>query len=163
MPKIELETFINAPLDRCFNLSRSIDLHKNSLSHTKEEAIGGVVSGLIDAGDHVCWKANHFGLSLQLCSLITVCKKPSHFADEMKSGPFHSFRHDHFFDEANGLTIMKDTFVYKSPLGVLGRLADRLFLKKYMTKLLITRNEHLKAVAESDQWKNLLSVKKKVV
>ena len=72
MPLIKLETHINAPIAVCFDLSRSIDLHKDSFAHTKEEAVSGVVSGLIDAGEHVCWKANHFGFSLQLCSLITT-------------------------------------------------------------------------------------------
>jgi len=48
MPVIKLETRIQAPMEVCFDLCRSIDLHKISTSHTREEAVGGVVSGLID-------------------------------------------------------------------------------------------------------------------
>lgn len=48
MPVIILHTQINAPIERCFDLSRSIDLHKISTAHTKEEAINGVTSGLIN-------------------------------------------------------------------------------------------------------------------
>jgi hypothetical protein len=43
---------------------------------------------------------------------------------------------------------MKDHFAYHSPLGPLGRIADRLFLRKYMKDLLLRRNEVLKEVAE---------------
>ncbi|MEH6514179.1 hypothetical protein [Maribacter arcticus] len=47
MPRIELRTEINAPKEIVFDLSRSIDLHKISTEHTKEEAISGKTSGLI--------------------------------------------------------------------------------------------------------------------
>ena len=53
MPRIVLETKIHAPLDRCFDLSRSIDLHKISTEHTNEEAIDGVTSGLISLNESV--------------------------------------------------------------------------------------------------------------
>lgn len=135
MPSIQLEIYIKAPIQVCFDLSRSIDLHKNSMKHTDEKAVAGVVAGLIDANDYVCWEAKHFGVPLKLCSKITVCDKPLHFADEMKSGPFHSFRHDHYFSEINGGTLIKDVFIYKSPLGILGKWADQLFFRKVYDRL----------------------------
>ena len=42
--------------------------------------------------------------------------------------------HTHSFKEENDLTIMNDIFEFESPLGVLGKIANNLFLKKYMTK-----------------------------
>ena len=36
-------------------------------------------------------------------------------------------------------------------------LADKLFLKKYMTRLLEKRNKEVKKVAESGIWKNLIT------
>ena len=44
---------------------------------------------------------------------------------------------------------MKDTFDYTSPFGIFGRIADFMFLKRYMTRLLRTRNSLFKSVAES--------------
>jgi hypothetical protein len=44
---------------------------------------------------------------------------------------------------------MKDVFDFESPLGVLGKLANVLFLKSYMTKLLVERNRVIKEVAEN--------------
>lgn len=62
MPRIVLKTIIRAPIDRCFDLSRSIDLHKVSTEQTNEEAIDGVTSGLISLDESVTWRAKHFGI-----------------------------------------------------------------------------------------------------
>ena len=51
MPKIHITTFIAAPVERVFNLSRSITLHKISTKDTGEEAIAGVTSGLINLNE----------------------------------------------------------------------------------------------------------------
>jgi hypothetical protein len=50
---------------------------------------------------------------------------------------------------------MTDFFDYKSPFGIFGKLADKLFLEKYMTELLIKRNQTVKEFAESGKWKEL--------
>ncbi|PTB97960.1 cell division protein [Marivirga lumbricoides] len=156
MPNIQITTFINAPLERCFDLSRSIDLHKISTQHTNEEAIDGVTSGLIDLGEHVTWRARHFFVTQKLTTKITEYESPFFFVDEMEKGAFESFRHEHFFKSSNGITEMTDHFLYKSPFGILGSLADFIFLKRYMKNLLLGRNKVIKDFAESDRWKELL-------
>ncbi|MFD2602510.1 hypothetical protein [Flavobacterium suzhouense] len=45
---------------------------------------------------------------------------------------------------------MIDVFDYTSPFGLLGRMADVLFLKHYMAKLLTERNRVIKEYAEDD-------------
>ncbi|MCU0238574.1 MAG: SRPBCC family protein [Pyrinomonadaceae bacterium] len=96
MPKIELETIINAPIERVFDLARCIDLHAESLSHTNEKAIAGVTKGLINLGETVTWEATHFGIRQNLTSIITVCERPYKFSDAMVSGAFARFDHHHF-------------------------------------------------------------------
>ena len=59
MPLIKLTTFVQAPLERVFDLSRSIDLHKFSMSRFEEKPVGGRLSGLIEAGESVTWQAKH--------------------------------------------------------------------------------------------------------
>lgn len=145
---IELSTIINAPVKVCFDLSRSIDLHMESTKHTGEKAIAGRTSGLIERGEMVTWRAKHFGVWQNLTSKITEFKSPDYFTDEMVSGAFKSFRHEHHFSETGGYTLMKDIFVFESPLGILGWLANRLILKKYMTSLLKKRNHVIKQTAE---------------
>jgi len=156
MPVIKLVTTIKAPIDVVFNLSRSIDLHKISTAHTNEEAIAGVTSGLINMGESVTWRAKHLGITQKLTSKITAYNFPYYFTDEMVAGPFKSFKHEHIFKEVNGATVMTDIFNYKSPLGILGTIADVLFLEHYMTKLLTERNRVVKQFAEDPElYKNL--------
>jgi ligand-binding SRPBCC domain-containing protein len=149
MPIINLHTQINAPIRIVFDLSRSIDLHKISTAHTNEEAIAGVTSGLIGMGESVTWRARHLGITQKLTSKITAFCMPGYFVDEMVTGLFESFKHEHIFTEANGLTTMVDVFNYKSPLGILGSITDALFLKRYMADLLKERNRIIKQFAEN--------------
>jgi len=157
MPSLKLKTIINADIQIVFDLSRSIDLHKISTKHTNEEAIAGKTNGLIELGEQVTWRAKHFGVYQNLTSKITNYKSPSYFTDEMVTGAFNSFKHEHHFERVNKQTVMTDYFEYISPFGVFGKLADALFLKKYMLNLLDKRNQTIKEFAESDKWKIVLN------
>lgn len=156
MPLIELHTSINAPIEVCFDLARSIDLHKVSTQQTQEEAIAGVTTGLIGLGETVTWRAKHFGVWQRLTTRITAYEYPVFFADEMTQGSFAAFRHEHHFSPGKGLTEIIDYFDFRSPLGILGDLANRLILTNYMKNLLERRNLVIKRVAESGEWQNLL-------
>jgi ligand-binding SRPBCC domain-containing protein len=95
--RIHLETRIEAPIERVFDLARDIDLHARSMAHTGEEAIAGRTSGPIELGETVTWRARHFGRWWTLTSRITVVEPPTRFADEQASGPFARFEHRHTF------------------------------------------------------------------
>ncbi|MBS1524227.1 MAG: SRPBCC family protein [Bacteroidetes bacterium] len=148
MPKIELITQINAPIEKVFDLARDIDLHMESTKHTGEKAIAGKTSGLIGLGETVTRRAKHFGIWQNLTSKITEFDRPNHFVDEMVEGAFKSFRHEHIFSENNGQTTMKDVFVFESPLGILGPLFNWLALTRYMTRLLEERNRVIRGASE---------------
>ena len=156
MPIICLRTEIKAKRTLVFDLSRSIDLHLLSTLHTNEIAIAGKTSGLIALNEWVTWRAKHFGIYQQLTSKVTAYDRPNSFTDEMVSGAFKSFRHDHHFEDTEAGTLMMDTFAYRSPLGLLGRSADVLFLNRYMTRLLTERNAVIKEYAETGKWKAVL-------
>lgn len=153
MPRIELSTKIAAPRERVFDLSRSIDLHAESMSHSREYPVAGVTSGLIREGQSVTWRARHFGIWFSLTSRIVSVERPAYFRDSMVSGPFKHFDHDHHFQVHGTGTVMRDLFDYTSPFGLLGRLVDRAVLSRYMQNLLLRRNAVIKSVAESDRWR----------
>jgi ligand-binding SRPBCC domain-containing protein len=158
MPIIELTTRIAAPRERVFDLARSIELHQAGTSQTSERAIAGTTSGRIGLNETVTWRARHFGITQTLTSIITALDRPYHFADAQVEGAFKRFDHDHFFDEENGVTIVRDRFDYEAPFGVLGRIAERIALTRHMTRFLAMRNEVLKRVAESpDAWRQYLA------
>jgi ligand-binding SRPBCC domain-containing protein len=145
---IELSTHINAPIERCFDLARSIDLHMQSTKQTGEQAIAGRTSGLIGLGETVTWRARHLGVWQTLTSKITEFDYPNHFTDEMVEGAFKSIRHEHLFYAVKDQTVMKDIFIFESPFGILGKLTNFLFLARYMENLLIQRNKVIKEAAE---------------
>lgn len=150
MTTINLTTKIKAPKQIVFDASRNIDIHQQSASPSKEKAIDGVTSGLINLNETVTWRGKHFGFYLTHKSRITAMNFYDYFVDEMEKGKFKSFKHEHFFEEENGFTIMKDKLQYETPFGIFGELFDILFLEKHLTNFLLERNKVLKAISESN-------------
>jgi ligand-binding SRPBCC domain-containing protein len=146
---IRLQTYIDAPIERCFDLALSVDLHRHSVAHTRERPIAGVTSGMMRLGDCVTWEAVHFGIRQRLTSKITAYERPYRFTDEMVRGAFRELRHIHEFVPQPPGVLMIDRFWFRAPFGPLGWMAERLVLTRYMTGLLVTRNRYLKRVAEA--------------
>jgi len=151
MTTINLTTKIKASNQVVFDASRNIDIHQKSASKSNEKAIAGVTSGLINLNETVTWRGKHFGFYLTHKSRITTMNLHDYFVDEMERGKFKSFKHEHFFEEENGFTIMKDKLKYETPFGIFGKLFDVLILKKHLIKFLLDRNKILKEVSE-DNW-----------
>lgn len=146
-----IETRMHAPIDRCFDLARSIEIHIRSTEKTREKVVGRSATGLLGPDDEVTWEGIHLGVRQRLTSRITVFNPPYHFRDSMVRGAFRRFDHDHFFEQDKGVTIMKDRFEYTSPFGLLGDLADTLFLKRYMERLLRIRANVIRVAAEAGE------------
>jgi ligand-binding SRPBCC domain-containing protein len=156
MVRLELETLIAAPIQRVFDLARSIDLHMASTNWTGERAVAGVTSGLIGLNQEVWWQGRHFGLMLRHRSRITKFNSPTYFQDCMVRGFFRSFCHDHFFAEQEGLTQMQDVMEFEAPFKLVGTLMERLVLAGHLRDLLGKRNACIRRVAESDEWQRYL-------
>ncbi len=157
MPLIRLETVIRAPVERVFDLARSIDAHTASAEGTRERAVGGRTSGLIGPDETVTWEARHLGIRQRLTVRITGFDRPHRFTDEMIRGAFQSMRHNHRFQAEGDRTRMSDEFSFTAPLGIFGRLAEKLFLEAWLERFLRRRNQALKVMAESDQWQRYLT------
>jgi ligand-binding SRPBCC domain-containing protein len=157
MAKIHLTTFIAAPVERVFNLSRSINLHSISTADTNEKAIAGTTTGLINLNETVTWQARHLFKTRQHTSIISAMENPAFFVDEMTKGDFKSFRHEHHFKAVDNGTIMIDILEFESPYGSLGTFFNTVYLKKYLEKFLIKRNNTIKEYAQTQKWKAILN------
>ena len=157
MSNIHLTTFIAAPVERIFDLSRSINLHKISTVSTNEKAIAGTLNGLINENETVTWQAKHLFKTRQFTSKITMMKRPGYFTDEMTRGDFRNFRHEHHFKAIDNGTIMIDHIEFESPYGFIGRLFNRYYLEKYIEQFLKKRNAVIKEYAETEKWKVILN------
>jgi ligand-binding SRPBCC domain-containing protein len=154
---IHLTTFIAAPVETVFDLSRSISLHRISMKDTNEEAIAGVTSGLINQNETVTWRAKHLFKTREFTSKITSMQSPTMFVDEMIHGDFKSFRHQHFFKKVDNGTIVIDVLDFESPFGFVGKMVNEFHLKNYLENLLIKRNDVVKEYAETNKWQIVLN------
>jgi ligand-binding SRPBCC domain-containing protein len=80
-----------------------------------------------------------------MTSRITALEAPHRFVDEQVRGPFARFRHEHRFEPSAGGTRMVDEIEFRAPLGVLGVVAERLALARYLPRLIRERNASLAA------------------
>ncbi|MEC5184676.1 ligand-binding SRPBCC domain-containing protein [Cryobacterium sp. MP_3.1] len=132
--------------ERLFDLARDITAHTDSMSGFRETAVGGVRSGLIGLNEDVTWRAWHFGLPLRMTSRITAMSSPRSFTDEQTHGPFRYFTHEHVFRPHGKGTLMIDRVSFAAPLGLLGRVVERVVLADYMRKLIEQRNAFLQKI-----------------
>ena len=156
MPTIHLTTFIAAPAQVVFDLSRNIEMHKESMSSYKEQAVAGIRFGLIEKDETVTWQAKHFFKTRLMRVKITEMKKPDMFTDEQVQGDFKMMKHEHYFKPCDNGTILIDLFHFESPYGLLGKWFNGLYLTRYIKRMLEHRNKTIKKFAESDKWKKLL-------
>ena len=157
--KLEEVTLIAAPIELCFDLARSVDVHVLGNKHWGEEAVAlsGMTSGLIGLGERVTWQARHFGVRQRLTSEITALDRPCYFQDTMVNGAFKFMQHEHHFRVLeDGRTEMSDVFCFAAPLPMLGRIAEVFVLRRYMAALLHERNLVIKRVAETEEWRQYL-------
>jgi ligand-binding SRPBCC domain-containing protein len=156
MPNIHLTTFIAAPAERVFDLSRNIDLHKQSMTKHKEQAVAGIRFGLIEKDETVTWKAKHLFKTRYLRSRVTEMIKPKLFIDEQADGDFKMMKHEHHFKPCENGTIMIDLIQFEAPYGIAGKWFNTLYLTRYIRKLMEQRNKTIKEFAEGEKWKRLL-------
>ena len=73
-----------------------------------------------------------FGIPLYWMTEITHVVDKKYFIDEQRFGPYSMWHHQHHFKETPDGVEMTDIVHYKLPLGILGDLANYLFVKKQL-------------------------------
>ncbi len=148
MVRFDAQVLMPVDVQAAFDLSLSIDLHRASFERSGEQAVDGVTAGVIGMGEFVTWRARHFGIVWTMTSVITEWDRPRRFVDEQRKGPFKSFRHEHLFEPDGQGTRVTDHVEFEAPLGVLGRVAERLVLARYLRHLIEVRNDFLVTEAQ---------------
>ena len=148
MSHIILESLIGASAEICFDLMRDIRIHTETTSQTNEKAVAGITDGMIGLGQTVTFEGTHFGLRQRLTVKVVEFDRPRLFVDEMIEGSFRSFKHIHEFTPTENGTLIKDTLIWTSPFGILGKVVDKLLLESHLRRLVSVRNASLKGIAE---------------
>lgn len=155
METIRLTTWIDAPIERCFRLSTSIDLHLASAGETQEKAIGGVTSGEIGEGESVAWRGRHFRRWVTHTSKIDGWRPFSYFRDVMTEGWFRRFEHEHHFALMDDGTRMRDEIRFAVPYGWMSKIVGKI-VRRHLITLVRQRNALIKRAAESEEWRRYL-------
>ena len=74
---------------------------------------------------------------------ITHVKPKKYFVDEQRFGPYKFWHHKHFIKEVEDGVIMEDIVHYSLPLGIIGRLAHRLFVRNKVEEIFSYRRKKL--------------------
>ena len=144
---------IDAPIERCFRLSTSIEIVRKELGMT---AVSGRTSGLVTGGDTVRWQGWQLGFPNYHVSLISAFDAPNFFQDRMIAGRFRAFEHDHHFVETPEGVLLSDEVRFTMPLGIPGLIVGGAMLVPHIRGLLRRRFHLLKRIAESDEWRQYL-------
>ena len=131
--KLESTQLINASLDDCWNFFSS---PKNLKVITPDYMGFEIIDGVADtmyAGQLIQYYVRPVkGIPLKWVTEITQVRDKEFFIDEQRFGPYRLWHHQHFFKEVENGVEMRDIVHYALPLGLLGRLARRLFIKKQL-------------------------------
>ena len=75
------------------------------------------------------------GIPMYWMTEITHVVEGKYFIDEQRFGPYALWHHQHHFRAVEGGVEMTDIVHYKIPLGPLGWIADRLFVRQKLEQI----------------------------
>jgi ligand-binding SRPBCC domain-containing protein len=78
------------------------------------------------------------GIKLNWVTKIAHASAPEYFVDEQRFGPYSFWHHKHFIKEIAGGVEIVDLVHYKIPMGILGDLANMIFVKNKLKDILTT-------------------------
>nr|WP_255563667.1 SRPBCC family protein [Mucilaginibacter rivuli] len=85
-----------------------------------------------------------FGIKMNWVTEITHVKDQEYFVDEQRTGPYAIWHHEHHFKPVKGGVHMTDILTYAIPYGIIGRLANRLLVKKQVKMIFAYRDREIK-------------------
>lgn len=75
------------------------------------------------------------GIKTRWVTEITHIKPKEYFVDEQRVGPYRMWHHQHFLSKTARGTLMSDIVSYKPPMGILGSVANTLFISKKLNEI----------------------------
>lgn len=80
---------------------------------------------------------------------ITEVRDKEYFIDEQRKGPYKLWRHKHIFEDKGDYVLMIDELEYALPLGILGVLAQKIFVKNRIEEIFNYRFEKVEELFNS--------------
>jgi ligand-binding SRPBCC domain-containing protein len=157
MANIHLTTFIAAPVERVFDLSRHIAIYKNLFQSRKEQFSSGAGGNLLNLNETISILGKIAGKTRLTMLKITGINKPESFTEEQVKGDLIEFKHQHHFKSVQNGTIIIDMIEYGLPKDFIGKIAGKFYLSSYLEELVNKRNELIRSYAETEKWRAILT------
>jgi ligand-binding SRPBCC domain-containing protein len=134
----EVWDFISSPE----NLKKITPAHMGFVITTGENSLKKMYPGMI-----VGYEVSPFlGLKMNWVSEITQVNEKKFFIDEQRVGPYKMWHHEHHLEEGDSGVYIRDIVTYVPPFGVLGIIANSLFIKKQLDEIFNYRFERLEEI-----------------
>jgi ligand-binding SRPBCC domain-containing protein len=138
---LERKQLVSMPLETVFDFFS----HPENLAKlTPDELAFKILTPLpieMKEGALIDYTINITGFSMRWTTMITHYDPPHEFIDQQLKGPYSFWHHTHTFEETSAGTLIKDKVIYALPLGILGRIAHGLFIKKHLNKIFDYRSK----------------------
>ncbi len=142
------EQFIDRPLEQVWSFfSRPENLNAITPEEVSIEILSDLSGQEMYEGMIIQYNiAPLLGIKMNWVTEITHIKERQYFIDEQRFGPYAFWHHQHWFESKGEGTLMKDILHYKVPFGVIGTLANALFVEKMVDQIFTYREEVLEKV-----------------
>jgi len=87
-----------------------------------------------------------YGVRFRWRTLIEAHTPEVAFVDTQIKGPYRIWHHTHTFEEVDGGTLMRDVVRYQLPLGLLGRIAHFLFVRRSLKRIFEFRRDTVQTI-----------------
>ena len=98
----------------------------------------------LERGSLLRYRLQLLGVPVAWRTAIVRWSPPHAFADVQLSGPYRLWEHEHRFTTVAGGTEVYDHIRYRVPLGPLGWLAHRLFVRRWLDEIFDFRAERIR-------------------
>jgi len=128
---------IPASIDEIWDfISSPSNLKEITPKHMGFEVTGNTGKGQMYPGMIITYKVSPLlGIKLDWVTEITHVKDKEYFVDEQRIGPYTMWHHEHKIETIVGGIMMTDIVTYQPPMGILGAIANTLFIKKQLEEI----------------------------
>jgi ligand-binding SRPBCC domain-containing protein len=132
MYQLKAEQFIPASRDEVWEfISSPANLKRITPGYMGFDITSGDLPDKMYSGMIISYRVSPVaGIKTTWVTEITHIEEGKYFVDEQRVGPYAMWHHEHHLQEVDGGVMMRDIVSYRPPMGILGAVANRLFIRK---------------------------------